>query len=99
YRCMNANSKQRPRVEELQKVLLFWYHSIYGEIFGNKGKEVKATFKETVEELPNTPISYEKEPNSIHISQEFMFENLPKPVNSPTMNNEGIMHFFVSLMD
>src|ERR1051325_3179436 len=24
YRCMNANPKQRPRIEELKKILLFW---------------------------------------------------------------------------
>src|SRR5581483_3615824 len=28
YRCMSADPNQRPRIEELQKILLFWYHSI-----------------------------------------------------------------------
>jgi hypothetical protein len=46
YKCMNADPNQRPRIDELNQILLFWCHSIYGEIFSYKGKKIEAMFKE-----------------------------------------------------
>ncbi|GES74534.1 kinase-like domain-containing protein [Rhizophagus clarus] len=46
YKCtMNANSNERPTVEELYNIFLFWHYSIKGEKdkeenFGYKGKDV-----------------------------------------------------------
>ena len=104
YRCMNANPKQRPRIEELKKILLFWYHSIY-EILGYERKEIEATFKEANQEIPK--ISYKEDPNILYISQAFMFKNLPKPTNSFTitlyleddMNNEGYYIFNILILN
>ncbi|GBB97336.1 hypothetical protein RclHR1_02970011 [Rhizophagus clarus] len=51
YECMNSNPKQRPKADELNKLLIFWYHSINDEMFGYKGKEVKTIFKEANKEF------------------------------------------------
>ncbi|CAB4430521.1 unnamed protein product [Rhizophagus irregularis] len=89
YKCMNANSNQRPTAEELDDITLFWYCSSRGdkeyqedEKFGYKGKEVKAMFKKADKEIPNISTSYEKNPDAIYTSRLFTFNNLTKPVNS-----------------
>src|SRR6266536_3058890 len=51
YKCMNANSNQRPTANELFDILDFWRGSSYKnyqeeEKFGYKGKEIKAIFEE-----------------------------------------------------
>src|SRR5207247_3674491 len=60
YKCMNANPNQRPKANELNQILLLWYHSIYGKIVGYKGKKIKDIFQEADKEIPNISISYEK---------------------------------------
>ncbi|UZO26765.1 uncharacterized protein OCT59_018978 [Rhizophagus irregularis] len=100
YRCMNSNPNQRPKADELNKILIFWYHSINGEIFSYKGGEVKAIFEEAdseVEtifeeadrEIPNIPTSYGKNSNIVvHTSSQiFSFRNLPNPSNSSIINS------------
>ncbi|UZO26768.1 uncharacterized protein OCT59_018981 [Rhizophagus irregularis] len=93
YRCMNSNPKQRPKADELSKILIFWYHSINGEIFGYKGSEVEAIFEEADREvktifekadreIPNITTSYGK-----NTSQIFSFSNLPNPSNSSIVNS------------
>ena len=80
-RCMNADSNQRQKIKELQKIFIYWYHSICGEIFGYEGKEIKAIFREADKESQNISISNKKNPKAIYVSREFKFKNLPKPVN------------------
>src|SRR5215204_3754885 len=60
YRCMNADSNQRPTVKELGDIFNFWFNSIYGgkvyqkeEKFGYKGEVIKAKFEEADKEIPN----------------------------------------------
>ena len=104
YKCMNANSNQRPTANELHEILYFWRYSFKGskdyqeqEKFGYKRKEVKAAFKEADKEIPNISTSYKKDPDAIYTSRVFTFSNLTKPINSPIItsylneeNNEGI---------
>ncbi|CAB4430525.1 unnamed protein product [Rhizophagus irregularis] len=89
YKCMNANSNQRPTASELNDIIQFWKTSIYNnnehqeeEKFGYKGNEIKAMFEEADKEIPNTSTSYEINPEAIYTSRVFKFSNLTKPVNS-----------------
>jgi serine/threonine protein kinase len=105
YKCMNANSNQRPAASELYGIIKFWFHSIHNidfaeeEKFGYKGKEIKAAFEEADKEIPNISTSYEKNPDAIYTSRLLTFNNLTKPVNSSLItsylddeeNNEGII--------
>ncbi|CAB5322751.1 unnamed protein product [Rhizophagus irregularis] len=89
---MNANPDQRPTVNELYKILDFWYSSCringYSEYyqekeeFGYKGKEIKAIFEKADKEIPNISTSYEINPDAIYTSRVFTYSNLPKPINS-----------------
>jgi len=80
YRCMNANSNQRPTATQLCNILGFWHNSIDGK-FNYKGKEIKSIFEEADKEIPNISTSYEKDPDAIYTSKAFTFNNLPKPIN------------------
>jgi serine/threonine protein kinase len=105
YKCMNANSDQRPTVNELFDIVDFWDDSIKyqnyqeQEKFGYKGKEIKVIFEEADKEIPNISTSYKKNPDAIYTSRLLTFNNLTKPVNSPLItsylnnekNNEGII--------
>ncbi|CAB5201452.1 unnamed protein product [Rhizophagus irregularis] len=85
YKCMNANSNQRPTASELHDNINFWNFSSHDheeEKFGYKRKEVNAVFKEADKEIPNISTSYEKDPDAIYSSRLFTFSNLTKPVNS-----------------
>ncbi|POG77995.1 uncharacterized protein OCT59_017741 [Rhizophagus irregularis] len=88
YKCMNANSNQRPTASELYDIILFWTNSIHivkyqeKEKFGYKGKEIEALFEEADKEIPNISTSYEKNPDAIYTSRLFTLTNLTKPVNS-----------------
>ena len=88
YKCMNADPNQRPKADELNQILLLWYHSIYGEIFGYEGKIIKDIFQEANKEIPSISTSFEKFSNTMHASQVFTFGNLPKPAtNSSAINS------------
>ncbi len=100
YKCMNANSNQRPTANELFDILDFWYDAVNvdqeKEKFGYKGKEIKAIFEEADKEIPNISTSYKKDPDAIYTSRAFTFSNLTKPINSSIItsyleeeNNEG----------
>ncbi len=107
YKCMDANSNERPTAEELMNILHFWDNSIGNlgnevEKFGYKREEVKAVFKEADKEIPNISTSYEKNSDSVYTSRAFTFSKLlPKPVNSSIItsyinyekSNEGIFLF------
>jgi hypothetical protein len=87
YKCMNANSNQRPTAEELYNIISYWFDCIRTnnpaeEKYGYREKEVKAAFEEADKEIPNISISYKKDPNAIYTSRLFTFNNLTKPVNS-----------------
>ncbi|EXX59592.1 Cdc15p [Rhizophagus irregularis DAOM 197198w] len=89
YKCMNANSNQRPTASELKDMIYFWFRSFNyfekyeeKEKFGYKGKEIKAMFEEADKEIPNISTSYEKSPDAIYTSRLFTFNNLTKPINS-----------------
>ena len=91
YKCMNANSNQRPTANEIHDIVDFWCDNCNGstyntgyekEKFGYKSKEVMAAFKEADEEIPNISTLHEKDPDAIYTSRAFTFSNLPKPVNS-----------------
>ncbi|CAB5360115.1 unnamed protein product [Rhizophagus irregularis] len=84
---MSSNPAKRPTVEELDNVLKFWYRSILSdqcykerELFGYKGNEIKAMFKDSDEEIPVISTSYRKNPYAIYISRAFDFTNLLKPI-------------------
>jgi serine/threonine protein kinase len=105
YKCMNANSNQRPTAEELRSIISYWYDCIrwnkVTEELGYKGKEVKAAFDESDKEIPNISTSYKKDPNAIYTSRLFTFNNLTKPVNSSIVSsyhddeesNKGIIDY------
>ncbi|GES80860.1 kinase-like domain-containing protein [Rhizophagus clarus] len=89
YRCMNADSNQRPTANELHELLYFWRESIsfFGRRYlqedrlGYEGKEIQSIFKKANNvEVDNT--SYEIDADAIYTSRIFTFSNLPKPVNS-----------------
>ncbi|PKC00088.1 kinase-like protein [Rhizophagus irregularis] len=87
YKCMNANSNQRPTAVELYDIISFWNNSFdeyyqEKENFGYKEKEIKAIFEEADKEIPNISTSYKKNSDAIYTSRVFTFNNLPKPVNS-----------------
>jgi serine/threonine protein kinase len=92
HQCMNANPDKRPTANELYNILSFWHNSTYGncqdiEKFGHKGKEIRAIFKEADKEISNISTSYEKHPGAIYISRAFPFNDLPKPINSSSINS------------
>ncbi|GBB97339.1 hypothetical protein RclHR1_02970014 [Rhizophagus clarus] len=90
YRCMNSNPKQRPKADELSKLLIFWCHSINGEMFGYNGKKVKAIFEEADEEILYIR---KMNPDAIYTSQSFSFNNLPNPIEeNMNNNNEDILN-------
>ncbi len=107
YKCMNANSNQRPTAKELYDIIYFWWCSSRGdedhqekEKFGYKGKEIKAIFEEADKEIPNISTSYKKDPDAIYTSRVFTFNNLTKPINSSIItsylneeeeNNKGVV--------
>jgi hypothetical protein len=107
YRCMNANSSKRPIVKELNGIFRFWHGSICSrqyeekELFGYKGKQIKAVFEKADNEIPKIAKSYEKDPDAIYISRAFTFNNLSKPVNTSFIkayleedeDNNGTIHF------
>ncbi|GBC07683.1 hypothetical protein RclHR1_07620001 [Rhizophagus clarus] len=93
YRCMNSNPRQRPKADELCKILIFWDHSISGEMFGYNGKEVESIFKEADKEIQNISTLHEKNPDAIYSSQSFSFNNLPNPIEeNMNNNNEDILN-------
>ncbi|PKC05592.1 kinase-like protein [Rhizophagus irregularis] len=92
YRCMNANSIQRPTVIELNEILKFWYISTNQNIMGDNEEKIRAIFEEADKKIPNVSISYEKDTK--YVSRALSFDNLPKPINSPNitsyLNSEGL---------
>ncbi|GES76087.1 kinase-like domain-containing protein [Rhizophagus clarus] len=88
YKCMNANSSQRPTAYELNWIIYFWDDCLNiedyqeEEKYGYKGKEVKAAFEKADKEIPNISTSYQKNPDAIYTSRLFTFNELTKPVNS-----------------
>jgi hypothetical protein len=103
YKCMNANSNERPIAEELKNIFYFWcYGNNEEEKFGYKREEIKAAFEEADKEIPNISTSYEKNSDAIYTSRAYTFSNLlSKPVNSSIItsyvnnedSNEGIFYF------
>src|SRR5437762_4654496 len=98
YRCMNANSNQRPDASELLEILEFWDGDYQkSEKLVYKQKEIVTIFEDANKEIPNISASYEKDPDAVYTSRVFTFNNLPKPVNSSIItsylneeeNNEG----------
>jgi serine/threonine protein kinase len=86
YKCMNANSNQRPTAKELHDIMNYWLGCIgnnpVNDEFGYKGKEVGVAFDESDKEIPNISTSYKNNPDAIYTSRLFTFSNLTKPVNS-----------------
>jgi serine/threonine protein kinase len=106
YKCMNANSNERPTAEELCDIFYFWHDYIMGynsekEEFGYKGEEIKTAFEEADKEIPSISTSYKKNSDAVYTSRAFNFTNLlSKPINSSNItsyineeNNEGIFYF------
>ncbi|CAB4432832.1 unnamed protein product [Rhizophagus irregularis] len=79
---MNADSNQRPTVNELYEILDCWCDYEGNEKYGYKGEELKAVFKEADKEIPNISTLCEKDPDAIYTSRAFTFKNLSKPINS-----------------
>ncbi|UZO25576.1 uncharacterized protein OCT59_017841 [Rhizophagus irregularis] len=91
---MNANSNQRPTVNELIWIINFWNDSFYDNKhfqeelkFGYKGKEIKTIFEEADKEISNISTSYKKDPDAVYTSRVFTFDNLTKPVNSSIISS------------
>ncbi|RGB27749.1 hypothetical protein C1646_377941 [Rhizophagus diaphanus] len=82
YKCMNANSIERPKTDELYQILNFWNDILNGKVLGYVAKEIKVMFENADKEIPNIPNLYEKNPDAKYTCQVFTFSNLPKPVNS-----------------
>ncbi|UZO26769.1 uncharacterized protein OCT59_018982 [Rhizophagus irregularis] len=57
------------------------------ENFGYTGKEIKTIFEEADKEIPNITTSYEKDPDAIYTSREFIFSKLSRPVNSSIISS------------
>ena len=109
YKCMDANSSERPTAEELCDLFNFWFYSNRGEKdeekFGYKGKEIRGAFEEANKEIPNISTSCKKDSDAVYTSRAFTFSNLlPKPVNSSIItsyinneeeNIEGIFYFLI----
>jgi serine/threonine protein kinase len=103
YKCMNANSNERPTAEELYDIFDFWcYGNNEEEKFGYKKEEIKTALEEADKEIPNISTSYEKNSDAIYTSRAFTFSNLlSKPVNSSIItsyvnnedSNKGIFYF------
>jgi serine/threonine protein kinase len=103
YKCMNANSNQRPTAKELYNIISYWDDCVrlnkVRDEFGYKGKEIKAAFDESNKEIPIISTSYKKDPNAIYTSRQFTFNNLTKPVNSSIITSylddkdEGITYY------
>ncbi|CAB4443324.1 unnamed protein product [Rhizophagus irregularis] len=88
YRCMNAIPNQRPTADKLYDILEFWYDEYYQEEkLDYKGKVIRTIFDKADKEIPNISTSYEKNPYAIYTSRVFTFNNLPKPVNSSSINS------------
>ncbi|CAB4422464.1 unnamed protein product [Rhizophagus irregularis] len=97
YRCMNANSIQRPTVIELNEILKFWYISTNQNIIDDNEEKIRAIFGEADKKIPNVSISYKKDDDAIYTSRALSFDNLPKPINSPIitsyLNSEGLYSY------
>ncbi|RGB42190.1 hypothetical protein C1646_683778 [Rhizophagus diaphanus] len=94
YKCMNANSNQRPTANDLIWLISFWNDSFYDDKhfqeeskFGYKGKEIKTMFEEANKEISNISTSYKKDPDAVYTSRVFTFNNLTKPVNSSIISS------------
>jgi serine/threonine protein kinase len=109
YKCMDANSNERPAAKELHDIFNFWDDSVNNgytnekEKFGYKEKEIIAAFEEADKEILSISTSYEKDSDAIYTSRIFTFSNLlTKPINSPILtsyindeeNSEGIFYFY-----
>ncbi|CAB4494514.1 unnamed protein product [Rhizophagus irregularis] len=57
------------------------------ENFGYTGKEIKTIFEEADKEIPNITTFYEKDPDAIYTSREFIFSKLSRPVNSSIISS------------
>jgi serine/threonine protein kinase len=103
YKCMNANSSQRPTAGELCDLLNIWcncfnYKNHQEEKLDYKG-EIKAIFEKANKEIPNISTSLKKDPDAIYTtSRAFTFSSLIKPINSSIItsylkeeNNGGIV--------
>ncbi|CAG8602129.1 1198_t:CDS:2 [Funneliformis mosseae] len=89
YRCMNAIPIQRPTINDLRAIWVFWYNSIYyyegfknDKKYGYYGREIKKAFEEADKEIVNISTSYKNNPDAIYTSRAFTFNNLAKPTNS-----------------
>jgi serine/threonine protein kinase len=111
YKCMNANSNERPTAGELIDIFQFWRVSI--EYYGDEvkesyyeRKEIKAAFEEADKEIPNISTSYKKDSDAAYTSRAFNFTNLlSKPVNSSIItsyineeSNEGIFIYKIYIL-
>ncbi|GBB88976.1 hypothetical protein RclHR1_01560012 [Rhizophagus clarus] len=82
YKCMNANPNERPKAKELCCVLNVWNDILYNnKVLGHKEEKIQAMFNRKVS---NISPYHEKNPDAIYFSREFIFDNLPIPINFPT---------------
>ncbi|PKY46592.1 kinase-like protein [Rhizophagus irregularis] len=83
HKCMNANSNVRPTAEELYRYLNLWNDVLHNDIILScKEEKIQNMFNK---KIPNISTTHEKNPDATYISREFTFNNLPNPVNSPTI--------------
>ncbi|EXX78502.1 Cdc15p [Rhizophagus irregularis DAOM 197198w] len=78
YKCMNANSNERPTAKELFDMIEFWFDSLE-----SVRDEFGLAFEEADKEIPNISTLYKKNSDAVYTSRAFTFSNLlPKPINS-----------------
>ncbi|GES72933.1 kinase-like domain-containing protein [Rhizophagus clarus] len=85
-KCMSSDPNKRPTTDDIDYILKFWYRSIKTdncyqerELFDYKGKDIKAMFKESDDEIPVISTSYRKNPYAIYNSRVLEFNNILNP--------------------
>ncbi|GBB98423.1 hypothetical protein RclHR1_03220016 [Rhizophagus clarus] len=96
-RCLDANPLDRPKVNEIEKILDQWKHQLQ-ESRELDQTELKIQIKEADEinsklsinnfPLTNLALSYETHSEAIYTSRLLNFNNLPKPRNSNDYYND-----------
>jgi serine/threonine protein kinase len=82
YKCMDANSNERPKANELYHFINDWNNICNGKDLGNKRNKIKAIFDEADKQIPNISLLYANNSHTKHITRRFTFNYYSsKPVN------------------
>jgi serine/threonine protein kinase len=89
-RCLDANSLNRPKTEEIEESLKHWFsesiskYDNYTEIQKQieESEEINNNLPTSIIPSTNLERSYETHPGAVYISRLLSFNNLPQPKNS-----------------